>query len=124
MAYPTRTMDPPFSLVERAREIELAEESIQSHVHGKLDVIVNQIRALKEQARDLMQQAQRDMELHQIKCNFEKIVGQTIYLYRREGGAPYFSLLSPADWRGQPPHAFEGAYRLRGDRSFEEVELS
>ena len=124
MAYPTRTMAPPFSLVERAREIELAEESIQSHVHGKLDVIVNQIRALKEQARDLMQQAQRDMELHQIKCNFEKIVGQTIYLYRREGGAPYFSLLSPADWRGQPPHAFEGAYRLRGDRSFEEVELS
>jgi hypothetical protein len=27
----------------------------------------------------------------------------------------YFSMLSPADWGGAPPHAFEGSYRLEAD---------
>lgn len=121
MAYPSRTMDPPFSLVERAQEIELAEESIQSHVSGKLDLIVKQIRALKDEARSIMEAAQRDLELHQVKCNFEKIVGQAIHLYRRPNATLYFSLLSPADWKGAPPNEFKGSYRLRVDRSFEQL---
>ena len=123
MAYPTRTMDPPFSLVARAEEIERAEESIQSHVHGKLDLIVKQIRALKEEARTIMHAAHRDLELHQVKCNFEKLVGQDIHLYRRKkDDTLYFSLLSPADWKGNPPNDFRGSFRLRVERSFETLD--
>lgn len=123
LAYPTRTMDPPFSLVARAEEIERAGESIQSHVHGKLDLIVKQIRALKEEARTIMHAAQRDLELHQVKCNFEKLVGQDIHLYRRKSDDTlYFSLLSPADWKGNPPNDFRGSFRLRVDRSFETLD--
>ncbi len=127
LAHAVRTLDPPITLVDRAREIEESEELVQSHVHGKLDVIVKQIRALKEQARDIIDQSRRDMELHRIKCNFEKRVGQNMYLYRKpagddgEEGASYFSMLSPADWGGSPPHEFLGGYRLNGDRSFEEI---
>jgi hypothetical protein len=115
-------MDPPFSLVERAQEIERAEESIQSHVHGKLDLIVKQIRALKDEARTIMDSARRDMELHQVKCNFEKLVGQAIHLYRRPDETLYFSLLSPGDWKGSPPNRFQGSFRLRVDRSFEALD--
>ncbi|MCR9144190.1 MAG: DUF2452 domain-containing protein [bacterium] len=121
-AYPTRTMDPPFSLVERAQEIERAEESIQSHVHGKLDLIVKQIRALKAEARTIMDAARRDLELHQVKCNFEKLVGQPIHLYRRPDYSLYFSLLSPADWKQQPPNEFQGSFQMGIDRSFEALD--
>ena len=124
MAYPTRTMDPPYSLVERSNEIELAEELIESHVHGKLDVIVQQIRSLKEQAQTIMAEAQRDADLHKIKCNIEKIVGQAIFLYAKPDGTRYFSLLSPADWKHSPPNEFVGAYSMRGDRSFEVLDAA
>ncbi len=122
LAFPTRTLDPAYTLVDRAKEIEQAEQSIESHVHGKLDVIVDQIRSLKEQAREIMEQAQRDVQLHQVKCNFEKMIGQPIHLYEKEDGALYFSLLSPADWKGNPPNRFRGSYALQADRSFEVIE--
>jgi hypothetical protein len=43
------------------------------------------------------------------------------HLYRRTrdgSDAPYFSMLSPADWRGKAPDRFEGSYRLENDASF------
>lgn len=121
--YPSRTMDPPFSLVERAREIEAAGDLVNIQVHGKLDVIARQIRSLKEEARQVIDQAREDMELHRIKCNFEKRIGQIIYLYLKANGEKYFSLLSPEDWRGNPPNELVGAYRLNVDRSFERLDM-
>lgn len=118
MTHPARTLDPPFQIVEQAQELEKAEESIQSHVHGKLDLILKQIRALKAEARDIIEQAREDVELHKIKCNFEKRVGQTLHLYERASGDRYFSLLSLADWGGSPPARFIAAYEMKADRSF------
>jgi hypothetical protein len=40
------------------------------------------------------------------------------HLYKRPNGERYFSLLSPEDWGGQPPHAFEGTFRLEADMRF------
>jgi hypothetical protein len=31
-------------------------------------------------------------------------------------------MLSPEDWRGHPPHAFEGSYRLEPDMSWTHVD--
>lgn len=119
LAYPTRTLDPPIRLVDRAREIEAAEGTLKSQVDGKLELILKQIRVLQQEARDIIEQAHEDLELHRAKCNFEKQVGEEIFLYDKPDRGPYFSRLSPEDWNGQPPHAFLGGYRLRADRAFE-----
>lgn len=118
LAYGTSRLAPAIRLVDRAREIELAEESVQLHVHGKLEVIAKQIRNLKEEAERLLALAQRDIELHKAKCNFEKKPGQWIYLYQGKEGQ-YFSLLSPEDWGGKPPHLHLGSYQMLADRSFQ-----
>ncbi|ABZ93912.1 Conserved hypothetical protein [Leptospira biflexa serovar Patoc strain 'Patoc 1 (Ames)'] len=120
LTYGTSRLAPAISLVDRAKEIELAEESVKLHVHGKLEVIAKQIRALKEEAELILQQAEKDIELHKAKCQFEKKPGQFIYLYGKEGG-DYFSLLSPREWGGNPPHPFKGAYTMNPDRSFTEI---
>ncbi len=120
MTVPSRTLDPPIRLVDRAREIELADSSLRSHTEGKLDLILKQIRSLQEEARGILEKAERDAALHRVECRFEKSIGQTIYLYEKEEGR-YFSLLSPEDWNGNPPHRFIGAYILNADQSFTEV---
>lgn len=44
------------------------------------------------------------------------------HLYRRSDGGEYFSMLSPREWRGQPPHEFIGSYRLENDMSWTPAE--
>lgn len=122
MTHPARTSDPPFSLVQRAQEIEKADEIVQSHVHGKLDVIARQIRTLQEEAKDIIGRAERDMELHRIKCNFEKKPGMALYLYKKKNGDKHFSILSPQEWGASLPHEFLGGFRLAADGSFEDLE--
>jgi len=122
LPYPVRSLDPPISLVDRAREIETAQTSIQSHVSGKLDLIAGQIKALQEEARKILEQAEVDVELHRVKCNFEKRPGQEMHLYEKNGRETYFSLLSPREWGGKPPHRHLGSYRLRADQSFERLD--
>jgi hypothetical protein len=119
LAYPTRTMDPPMQLVDRAREIEAAEGALKVQADGKLELILRQIRSLQQEARAIIEQAHQDVELHRVKCNFEKQIGEEIFLYEKPGGGLYFSRLSPSDWNDNPPHDFRGGYRLQADRSFE-----
>ena len=120
-AYPVRTSDPPISLVDRAREIEQADQALETHAHGKLEVIARQMRALKAQAEEIIEQTRRDAQLHRVRCNFEKTIGLVMHLYERDDGEAYFSLLSPEDWKGRNPHEFLGSFRLNADRSFERL---
>ena len=121
MTHPARTSDPPFSLVKRAEEIEKADAMLGTHLSGKLDVIARQIRSLQDEARSIIEKADRDRELHRIKCSFEKRPGQTLYLYAKKDGEKIFSILSPEEWGSRLPYEYCGAYVLGLDGSFKAV---
>lgn len=121
LTFGTSTLDPAIRLVDRAKEIELAHESIKSHTNSKLELILKQIRHLQEEAELIIDQASVDAELHSIKCNFEKQIGQPYHLYTRPDGTRYFSFVSPEEWGGSPPHDFVGTYAMKMDRSFEKL---
>jgi hypothetical protein len=121
MTYPTSRLGAKIELVDLAREIEKADETIGLVVGGKLDTIREQMRALQEQARRLLEEAREASLLHRAACNFKKTPGKVYHLYRRENGELYFSMLSPEDWRGSPPHSFQGSYRLEADLSFSRI---
>ncbi|MCB1173749.1 MAG: DUF2452 domain-containing protein [Leptospiraceae bacterium] len=121
LAYGSSRLDPAIRLVDRAREIEAATDIIQGQVHGKLALIQEQIRALQEQAHAVLDQSARDLELHNVPCNFEKKAGQTIHLYQKKDQRRCFSLLSPAEWGRALPYEYVASYVLQSDRSFKEV---
>jgi len=120
--YPISRMARPYELVDLAREIAHADTMMSSVVGGKMGVIAEQIRALQEQARVLLEAAERDAALHRVECRFSKQAGSVYHLYERPDGTRYFSMLSPADWGHRPPHAFTGSFRLNVDMSFAAVE--
>ncbi len=111
---------PVHDLVDLAREIERADELLSATTHAKLDEIARQIRALQARARAVVEETRVDLALHHARCNFEKRVGHTYHLYRRDDGELWFSMLSPAEWR-RCPHHFEGSFRLEADRSWQPV---
>jgi len=120
--YPMSRLAPVHDLVDVAREIADADRAIGTVVGGKLEVIARQIRALQEQAASLLDEARRDLSLHRAEHTFVLRPWSLYHLYRREGDRLYWSMLSPEDWGGAPPHTFEGSFRLEADQSWTPLE--
>lgn len=116
--YPVSRLSAPISLVDTAREIERADQMIQATASAQLQVIADQIRSLQEQAAQVLDQAHKDAALHRARCNFTRVVGKVYHLYEASDGELFFSMLSPEDWNGAPPHPHRGSYRLEADQSW------
>lgn len=117
--YPVSRLAPAFGLVDLAEEIEQADRMISGRANAQLAQIAQQVRSLQAQAREILQAASEDMQLHRAKCQFKRIPGKIYHLYRHANGELHFSMLSPDDWRGKPPHPFVGSYRLEADLSWQ-----
>jgi hypothetical protein len=120
--YPLSRLSAPINLIDVAREIQAADTVLSAVAGGKLEAIARQIRALQQEAARTLEEARQDAELHRVHCSFKKIPGKLYHLYERPSGERYFSLLSPDDWSGRPPHRFLGSYRLEADMRFTPAE--
>ena len=120
--YPVSRLSPPIDLVDLARQIDRADKMLHTKVGAQLSIIADQIHALQEQARLILEKAKKDKELHRVRCTFRKRPGKVYHLYAREDGTLYFSLLSPAEWKESPPHFFRGSFRLEADYSWTPLE--
>uniref|UniRef100_A0A3B3Q3U0 Chromosome 1 open reading frame 50 n=1 Tax=Paramormyrops kingsleyae TaxID=1676925 RepID=A0A3B3Q3U0_9TELE len=124
-SYQSHRIGDPMDLVMLAQQVQKGNEFIRANACNKLTVIADQIRYLQEQARRVLENAKMDAELHHVACNMVKKPGNMYYLYMRESGQRYFSILSPKEWGSSCPHKFLGAYKLQHDMSWtplEEVE--
>lgn len=123
----THRMHNPSDLVQLAAYVSTADTFTKATVGGKLELITDQIRALQAQARRVLEEAKRDVELNHAKCNFKRVPGRLYHLYRRTDATEdrvdtYFSMLSPAEWGGSPPDEFIQSYRLEYDMSWTPLE--
>lgn len=113
----------PQDLVTLARQIETCDAFVRANVSNRLQVIVNQMNYLREEAQRTLMKARRDDELNHCACNLVRRPGQIYYHYERQSGQKYLSIMHPEDWtssvkNGQCPHRFLGAYRLEYDNSW------
>lgn len=120
-------MGDPSDLVALASYVQQANDFTRATVGSKLDLISQQIQFLQSQARNILEEAKRDVSLTHAKCNFKRIPGKTYHLYRRvqpqEGeDDEYFSMLSPAEWGSRLSDEYLGSYRLEPDRSWTPLE--
>ena len=116
--YPHSRLAAPHDLVGMAQEIERADSMVRAVTGGKLAQIARQMRALKEEAERTLAAAERDADLHRIRCAFQKRPGQIYHLFGRVDGSRYFSMLSPDEWGNSVPHQYCGSFRLEADMSF------
>jgi len=116
--YPVSRLAPAFRGTELAADVAQAEAMLGARTGAKLRVIADQIQALQNQARQILAEAREEQALTRAQCAFKRIPGKTYHLYRKADGTTFFSMLSPQDWRGEPPHEFSGSYRLGLDWSW------
>lgn len=119
--YPTNRLNAPFEPIDQSQAIVEADRMLGVVAGGKLKIIHEQIEYLKNKARDIITTAERDMQLNRVSCSFEKRAGHTYHLYERGEEDLYFSMLSPEEWGGNPPHRFIGSYKYEADCTWSEV---
>jgi len=115
--YPVSRLGAPISLVDTAREIESASASVALRTNAQLEVILEQMRTLQERAREIIEQAARDVDLIHVECRFRRVPGRMYHLYERADGHRYFSMLSP-DELGYTSAEFIGSFRFEYDQSW------
>ncbi|XP_048417428.1 uncharacterized protein C1orf50 homolog isoform X1 [Stegostoma tigrinum] len=123
--YQTNRIGDPLDIVSLAQQIQKADEFVHANACNRLTVIAEQIQYLQEKARKVLEDAKRDADLHHVACNIVKKPGTVYFMYRRDSGQKYFSILSPKEWGPTHPHEFLGAYKLQHDMSwtpYEEIE--
>jgi hypothetical protein len=120
--YPVSRLAPAFQMTDLAAEVERGESMLSARTGAKLRVIADQIKALQAEARKVLDEAREEQTLTRAQCSFKRIPGHTYHLYRKGGGVAFFSMLSPEDWGGRPPHEFLGSYRLEADYSWTPAE--
>lgn len=113
----------PQDLVNLAKQIETCDAFVRANVSNRLQVIVNQMNYLRQEAQRTLMKARRDDELNHCACNLVRRPGQTYYHYERPSGQKYLSIMHPQDWLSNGkssgcPHRFLGAYRLEYDNSW------
>jgi len=89
---------------------------------AQLEVIVEQMKALQERAREIIEQASRDVDLIHAECRFHRVAGRIYHLYERGDGHRYFSMLGPAEFGGAAPSGFVASYRYEHDEAWTRVD--
>lgn len=100
--------------------LKTCEQHTKNNAINKLQVISEQVKFLQQQAKKILEDTQRNSELHNVPCNFVKVCGQSYHLYsKKDCGSKFFSMISPQEW-GNAASAYEflGSFRLEYDRSF------
>lgn len=119
--YPQSRLAPAFSTSDVQAQVAKAEHFLDTIARAKLELIAEQMRTLQAQAQRIVEEAQRDLDLHHVECRFIREPGGVYHLYEKDNGQQYFSILSPEDWGELRPHRFVESYRLRPDMQYEPV---
>jgi len=115
--YPVSRLAAPISLVDTAKEIESASASVALRTNAQLEVILEQMRTLQQRAREIIEQAARDVDLIHVECRFRRVPGRVYHLYERGDGPRYFSMLTPVEL-GYGADEFIGSFRFEYDQSW------
>ena len=119
------TLYPTQVRTEKDRVTDLTVSQDQS-LERSNDTANREIERLREQAKMLMEQADKVEFESQIRakiriadCGFRPVVNQAYFLYESEGKC-MLSLISPNEWNGQPPfgHCLAKVVQL-GDLTWE-----
>ncbi len=116
--YPVSRLGAPMSLVDMAKAIESASSKVAMRTNAQLEVILEQMKALQERAREVIEQASRDVDLIHAECRFQRVAGRIYHLYERPDGHRFFSMVGPDEYGTGGPSGFVASFRYEHDESW------
>ncbi|MFT6068320.1 MAG: hypothetical protein ACJAT2_000087 [Bacteriovoracaceae bacterium] len=75
-----------------------AMNAMQEQTQERLDMILEQMRTLAKQAKEIQDRVEISHYVYDAEIKFEPVIGKKYFLYEKEDGAKLLSLIGPKDW--------------------------
>lgn len=98
-----------------------AIHSMQEQTSDQLEMLMQQMKVLAEQAQDLKSRVDISQLIHKAEYNFKPVPGECYYLYLKSSGCHSLSLIAPAEWR-DCPHEAQAKVQLNRDNTWKILE--
>jgi hypothetical protein len=113
-AYPTEIGSQPF-MPDEIELFKLDKSNKLKHHY------VSKFEELKSDYQKLMEDISMNERIYQSSYNFQPIVGQIYYLYKKENDDEFLSIISPIEWNNR--YQLIGSYQLQTDGRWNEKKL-
>lgn len=75
-----------------------ALSAMEQQTDTQLEQIRKQMELLAMQAKQIQERRELSMEIYGAEINFEPLINQTYYLYKRDNGINVLSMIGPEQW--------------------------
>ena len=122
--YATEAGGPQFDLVPVEKQKDIMLNVARMHAQQEYDRIVELVRVLEGQARQIKRRLEITDAVHGAEYQFQTYHGQVYWLvYEREKQKTILSKTGPNGWSSGPPESYEyiAAVKWLGDHTWQEV---
>lgn len=96
-----------------------AMAAMREQTEMQMSQLYEQMRLLAEQAQKIQRRVEISERIYAVKMGFEPIIGKTYYLYRRENGEDFLSLVAPNEWGKGKKLDYVATVKLLADHTWE-----
>ena len=75
-----------------------AMNAMQEQTQERLDMILEQMRTLAKQAKEIQDRVEISHYVYDAEIKFVPVIGKKYFLYEKEDGTKLLSLIGPKDW--------------------------
>lgn len=93
--------------------------AMREQTEMQMSQLYEQMRLLAEQAQKIQRRVEISERIYAVKMGFEPIIGKTYYLYRRENGEDFLSLIAPDEWGNGRKLEHVATVKLLADHTWE-----
>ena len=99
-----------------------ALSAMEEQTNMQLNQIRKQIELLALQAQEIQMRKELSMIIYNAKLSFSPVIGIIYYLYEKNDGVHFVSMISPKEWGGSGPYkSFIAQVKLLADHTWLEV---
>ncbi len=95
--------------------------AMEQQTDTQLEQIRKQMELLAHQARQIQERKELSLEIYGAEINFEPIISEVYYLYRRDNGQNVLSMIGPSQWgkKDMPFNEYVCTCKLLSDHTWE-----
>lgn len=102
-----------------------AMQAMKEQTGEHIDQIMEQMKLLAQQAKDLQDRVHLSHEIYEAEMRFEPEIGQAYHLYKNEEGKNILSLIGPKEWgHSKPIGLFMATVQMLADHTWKILDKS
>lgn len=97
-----------------------AVSAMRQQTERQMQQLYRQMQLLADQANEIKRRVEVSERIYEAGMSFEPIIGQTYYLYERNDGSDFVSMIAPQEWgRSATYKRFIASIHLLADHTWE-----